>query len=146
VDIEKLKEFADFLEKRKLKKIQYKQGDFEIFLEKADEPAEPSLTQPLQKQVVIQEKELTAIQAQEKELAKWVISPMVGTFYGTPSPDQPPFVKIGDQVTEDTVVCIIEAMKVMNEVKAGVRGIIEEVLMESSRPVEFGSKLFRIKG
>ncbi len=75
----------------------------------------------------------------------FISSPMVGTFYSTPSPDQPPYVKIGDYVSEDTVVCIIEAMKVMNEVKAGVSGVVAEILVNSSDPVQFGSKLFRIE-
>lgn len=83
----------------------------------------------------------------EEPLVKetFISSPMVGTFYSTPSPDQPPYVKIGDYVSEDTVVCIIEAMKVMNEVKAGVSGVIAEILVNSSDPVQFGSKLFRIE-
>lgn len=72
-------------------------------------------------------------------------SPMVGTFYASSSPDHPPFVKIGDVVTEDTVVCIIEAMKVMNEVKAGKSGKIVEIYIENAHPVEFGTKLFKIE-
>ena len=70
---------------------------------------------------------------------------MVGTFYSSPSPDDAAFVSVGDKVTADTVVCIIEAMKVMNEVKAGVTGTVEQVMLENSHPVEFGSKLLRIK-
>lgn len=76
--------------------------------------------------------------------AKHITSPMVGTFYAAPTPDDPPFVKVGDRVEKDTVVCIVEAMKVMNEVKAGIAGIVVETLIESGNPVEFGSKLFRI--
>lgn len=74
----------------------------------------------------------------------YVTSPMVGTFYASPSPEDPPFVKVGDRVEKNTVVCIIEAMKVMNEVKSGISGVVAEVLIESSHPVEFGTKLFRI--
>ena len=74
----------------------------------------------------------------------YVTSPMVGTFYAATSPEDPPFVKPGDQVTPDTVICIVEAMKVMNEVKAGISGTVEEVLVENAHPVEFGTKLFRI--
>lgn len=74
----------------------------------------------------------------------FVTSPMVGTFYSAPSPEEPPFVKVGDRIEKTTVVCIIEAMKVMNEVKAGVAGTVAEVLVESGHPVEFGTKLFRI--
>lgn len=76
--------------------------------------------------------------------AVFVTSPMVGTFYLTPSPDDPSFVKIGDKVDKNTVVCIVEAMKVMNEVKAGVAGTVAEILVENGHPVEFGTKLFRI--
>ena len=75
---------------------------------------------------------------------KFITSPMVGTFYSAPSPDHPTFVRVGDRVEESTVVCIIEAMKVMNEVKAGVSGTVAEVCLESGHPVEFGTKLFRI--
>ncbi|MBS4168828.1 Biotin carboxyl carrier protein of acetyl-CoA carboxylase [Parachlamydia sp. AcF125] len=74
----------------------------------------------------------------------YVKSPMVGTFYSSPAPDEPTFVKKGDVITKDTVVCIIEAMKVMNEVKAGVEGIVVEVLVTNGQPVEFGTKLIEI--
>lgn len=83
---------------------------------------------------------------QEKEVqGTFITSPMVGTFYHSPSPEEPPFVKVGDKVNEDTVVCIVEAMKVMNEVKAGVAGVVKEVLVENSHPVEFGTSLYRIE-
>lgn len=89
---------------------------------------------------------LTAPSIEQKEDIHgiFVISPMVGTFYTTPSPDDPSFVKVGDKVEKNTVVCIVEAMKVMNEVKAGVTGTIAEILVENGHPVEFGTKLFRI--
>lgn len=82
---------------------------------------------------------------EEKEVFHVVTSPMVGTFYTTPSPEDPPFVRVGDKIDKNTVVCIIEAMKVMNEVKAGVDGTIVEVLVENGHPVEFGTKLYRVK-
>ena len=74
-----------------------------------------------------------------------ILSPMVGTFYRSASPDVPPFVDVGKTVTEDTVVCIIEAMKVMNEIKAETGGIIAEVLAENGKPVQFGQVLFRVR-
>lgn len=74
----------------------------------------------------------------------YVTSPMVGTFYSAPSPEDSPFVKPGDKVEKNSVVCIIEAMKVMNEIKANVAGTVAEVLVETGQPVEFGTKLFRI--
>ncbi len=70
---------------------------------------------------------------------------MVGTFYLSPSPDSPPYVTVGQEVQEDTVVCIIEAMKVMNEIKAETRGVIVEVLAQNGKPVEFGKPLFAVR-
>lgn len=72
-------------------------------------------------------------------------SPMVGTFYRSPSPEAAPFVEVGTAVNEETVVCIIEAMKVMNEIKAEVKGVITEVLVENAKAVEFGQPLFRVR-
>jgi len=74
-----------------------------------------------------------------------IVSPMVGTFYLSPSPDLPPYVSVGQEVQEDTVVCIIEAMKVMNEIKAETRGIIVEVLAQNGKAVEFGKPLFTVR-
>ena len=75
---------------------------------------------------------------------RYITSPMVGTFYASPSPDHASFVKAGDVVNEGSVVCIIEAMKVMNEIKATMSGTIAEICVENGHPVEFGTKLFRI--
>ena len=74
-----------------------------------------------------------------------ITSPMVGTFYSAPSPDSPPYVTVGQDVSEDTVVCLMEAMKVMNEIKAEVRGVITEILIDNAKPVEFGQPIFRIR-
>ena len=74
-----------------------------------------------------------------------IVSPMVGTFYLSPSPDSPAYVTVGQEVQEDTVVCIIEAMKVMNEIKAETRGIIVEILAQNGKPVEFGKPLFAVR-
>ena len=76
---------------------------------------------------------------------KHIVSPMVGTFYRAASPDAPPYVEIGQEVDPETVVCIIEAMKVMNEIKADVTGIVTEILAENAKPVEFGQKLFAVR-
>ena len=72
-------------------------------------------------------------------------SPMVGTFYWAPSPDSDPYVASGDSIGEETVVCIVEAMKVMNEIKADCAGTIIEVCVQNAQPVEFGQVLFRVK-
>lgn len=87
---------------------------------------------------------LVAAEAPQSESAVYITSPMVGTFYAANSPEDPTFIKVGDKVDKNTIVCIIEAMKVMNEVKAGIAGTVVEILMDNGHPVEFGSKLFRI--
>jgi acetyl-CoA carboxylase biotin carboxyl carrier protein len=75
---------------------------------------------------------------------KEITSPMVGTFYSSPSPDAPAFVEVGKTVNADTVVCIIEAMKVMNEIKAEISGKVVEIVAENGKPVQFGQVLFRV--
>lgn len=76
---------------------------------------------------------------------KTITSPMVGTFYRAPAPDAPPFVEVGDRVKEDTTLCIIEAMKLMNEIKAEVRGKVAKILVENGVPVEYNQPLFLIE-
>ena len=72
-------------------------------------------------------------------------SPMIGTFYRAPSPEAANYVELGSEVNPDTVVCIIEAMKVMNEIKAEVKGVLTQVLVENAKPVEFGQPMFKIR-
>lgn len=72
-------------------------------------------------------------------------SPMIGTFYRSPSPEAAPYAEVGTEVSSETVVCIIEAMKVMNEIKAEVKGVVTQVLAENGKPVEFGQPLFKVR-
>ena len=72
-------------------------------------------------------------------------SPMIGTFYRAPSPEAAPYIEVGVEVNPDTVVCIFEAMKVMNEIKAEAKGIITQVMVENAKPVEFGQPLFKLR-
>jgi len=81
----------------------------------------------------------------EDDHRKEVISPMVGTFYRSPTPESPPFVEVGQTVEVGEVVCIVEAMKLMNEIKSEVKGKIVEVLVENAQPVEFGQTLFLVE-
>jgi acetyl-CoA carboxylase biotin carboxyl carrier protein len=74
-----------------------------------------------------------------------VKSPMIGTFYRAPSPEAASYVEIGNEISPESVVCIIEAMKVMNEIKAEVKGVITQVLVENAKPVEFGQPLFKVR-
>ena len=144
MEIEEIKALMTHLEESKLKKLVFKRGDFELHLEKEGFPvlaprravAQESLPEPAVQSEPPQTREAPA--------GTYVTSPMVGTHYSSPAPDQPSFVKVGDIVNENTVVCIIEAMKVMNEVKAGVSGTVAEILAADPQPVEFGTRLLRI--
>lgn len=157
MDLEKIKNLMAAMEERKITKLALKEkSGIELELERdpgfrvepyskpqefhnpaehvpAQEPALEEKVQPKEEEKVV-----------ETSASHHITSPMVGTFYGSPSPEDPNFVKVGDTVDEDTVVCIIEAMKVMNEVKAGVKGKVEEILVDNANPVEFGTKLFRL--
>lgn len=86
----------------------------------------------------------SAEKAEEKKFAE-IKSPIVGTFYRAPSPDAEPCVTMGQEVEEDTVVCIIEAMKVMNEIKAECKGVVRKILVDNATPVQFGQVLFQIE-
>jgi acetyl-CoA carboxylase biotin carboxyl carrier protein len=143
VKLEEIKEMITFLEKSKLNKLRLKEGDFELLLEKGFgyEYKQPIPLPTELSNSSFSKKDKT----EDLSNCKFVKSPMVGTFYKTPAPDKPSFVKVGDVVSEDTVICIIEAMKVMNEVKSGVSGVIKEVLCKNTQPVEFGTKLFKIE-
>ncbi|MDX8046025.1 acetyl-CoA carboxylase biotin carboxyl carrier protein [Gracilibacillus sp. S3-1-1] len=107
--------------------------------ETAPQKAEPVKQEVATEEVAEQEVQQTANYDHE------IVSPMVGTFYSSPSPDQPAFVQVGDQVTNDSIVCIVEAMKLFNEIEADVNGTITEILVENGELVEYGQPLFRIK-
>ena len=146
VDLKDIKAIVDLMEKNGLTAFEMEKGGFRIALSKGAvagpavsyapapvaAPAAPAAVAPT---------EAAAPAASGKEIS----SPMVGTFYTSPSPESPAFVKVGQKVTPDTVVAIIEAMKVMNEIKAEVSGTITEVAAENGQPVQFGQALFRYK-
>jgi len=96
--------------------------------------------QPIQKEEVIKE-----IKEEKKENIHIIKSPLVGTFYRAPSPGAEPFVKESDFVKKGQVLCIIEAMKVMNEIESDVDGVVERILVENGKPVEYGQELFIIR-
>ena len=146
--LEEIKEIIDLLEKSKLHKLSIKRENFELHLEKEGSVVDRQYILPpaFSEQAKIEHVPSSGTSSQETEKSSdaFVTSPMVGTFYSSPSPNDPTFVKIGDIVGDDTVVCIIEAMKVMNEVKAGVKGRVKEIIGKNASPVEYGTKLFRI--
>lgn len=147
MDLKQIKELVALMEKGGVRRLAIREkSGFEIELEREEEQPKIAVSAPqhypFQAAAPLPHKE--EAMPTKKEEGKCVLSPMVGTFYAAASPDDPAFVKVGDRVDENTVVCIIEAMKVMNEVKAGMRGTVTEVLVQNAHPVEFGTKLFRI--
>ena len=146
MDLKQIEELMTAMHRSRIKRIAIKREGFEIELEREciEELYKTGALPPPPAPAEVLSEEREATQEEVSSLYE-VTSPMVGTFYSSPSPDDPLYVKVGDLVEEETVVCIIEAMKVMNEVKAGVKGTVAELLVKNGEPVEFGTKIFRIK-
>jgi acetyl-CoA carboxylase biotin carboxyl carrier protein len=146
VDLKEIKALIDLMKKNGLTAFEMEKDGFRIALAKEGAYA-PAMTYAAPAPVASAPAPAPAAAAEAKPAVsgKEITSPMVGTFYTSPSPESPSFVSVGQTVTPDTVVCIIEAMKVMNEIKAEVSGVITEVAAENGQPVQFGQALFRIK-
>jgi len=151
MDIGKIKQLIELLEKSDLHKLVVKEKNgIEIHLEKPGVNApQPVHYAPAPMPAPAPAKAASSAEApaapKEEKSGDFIKSPMVGTFYASSSPGAKPFVNIGDRIKEDTVICIVEAMKVMNEVKAGVAGVIKEILLEDGAPVEFGTNIVRVE-
>ena len=149
MDLKDIKAIIDLMQKNGLTAFEMEKGGFRIALSKGAVagPAVSYAPAPVAAApaAVAQAPAAAADPATPAASGKEIPSPMVGTFYSAPSPESPPFVKVGQKITPDTVVAIIEAMKVMNEIKAEVSGTITEVAAENGQPVQFGQALFRYK-
>jgi acetyl-CoA carboxylase biotin carboxyl carrier protein len=149
-DIKDIKAIIDLMKKNDLSVFEIEKDGFRLKLQKGPSDqtpaAMPSATAgPSKAATTASETVPASPKAIESIPLTEIVSPMVGTFYRSGSPDGPPFVDVGKTVTEETVVCIIEAMKVMNEIKAETSGVIAEVVAENGRPVQFGQVLFRVR-
>ncbi|MFL2437115.1 MAG: acetyl-CoA carboxylase biotin carboxyl carrier protein [Verrucomicrobiales bacterium] len=138
IDLTKIKDLIKLMEDHDLTAFELEDSGFKVRLEKGGTPEQVIAAAP---PVAVEEKGPEKIVAEETEE---ISAPMVGTFYKSPSPDADAFVKVGDAVDEGTVVCIIEAMKVMNQIKAEKSGVIQRILVDDASPVEFGQGLFVI--
>lgn len=142
IDLDKVRELIAMLEESTLTELEIKTEDQRVRLSKAGPSfapvaaaapaAAPSATVPTGSEPAADE-------------GTFVTSPFVGTFYRSPSPDSEPFVKVGDQVSPGQTLCIVEAMKLMNEIESEIEGKIVEILVENGKPVEFGDRLFRVE-
>lgn len=156
MDLKEIKSIIDLMKKNSLSEFELEEKDFKIKLKRPIGAAAAPISNSL-----LDDPELTAYAPLARPAAPTpavnspasattngdaeIKSPMIGTFYRTPSPDAAPYVEVGSEVGPDTVVCIIEAMKVMNEIKAETRGIITALVAENAKPVEFGQPLFKIR-
>jgi acetyl-CoA carboxylase biotin carboxyl carrier protein len=151
VDLKDIKAIIDLMKKNSLTEFELERQDFKIKLKRGgngapayDEPAH--LTYPAVP-ASLPPPAATAVRLAEPPSAGGleIKSPMIGTFYRSASPEAAPYVEVGAEVGPDTVVCIIEAMKVMNEIKAEVRGVLTQICVDNARPVEFGQVLFKVR-
>ncbi len=153
MDIDKIRELVEMMEANGLTEMKIIDGEDKVELKRgsteavqyAPMPAAPVYSQPAAAPAAASAPAAPAAEASANTNFQEVKSPIVGTFYTSPAPDAAPFVKVGDQVTADTVVCIVEAMKVMNEVKAEVSGTIKKIMVENAQAVEFGQVMFLVE-
>ena len=152
MDLKDIKAIIDLMKKNSISEFELEKQDFKIRLKRGGlgsvvteepvpavgYPALPAVAQPAPGGAPGSPASTAPAEAEVK-------SPMIGTFYRAPSPESAPYVDIGTEVGPETVVCIIEAMKVMNEIKAEVRGVITQILVENAKPVEFGQALFKVR-
>ena len=150
MDLKDIKAIIDLMKKNDLSVFEMEKDGFRLKLQKGlgDQPIVSTTMAPTLIPAAVPNAPAAAGAAPasaESASTKDIVSPMVGTFYRAGSPDASPFVDVGTKVNEDTVVCIIEAMNVMNEIKAETSGVIAEVVAENSKPVQFGQVLFRVR-
>jgi acetyl-CoA carboxylase biotin carboxyl carrier protein len=151
VDIKDIKAIIDLMKKNSVTEFELEKEEFKIKLKRGNTGGSPMVFEEAQTLSYAPQPTIAAPAATTPAVAvatsseQDIKSPMIGTFYRTPSPESANYVEVGTEVNPDTVVCIIEAMKVMNEIKAEAKGVITQILVESAKPVEFGQPLFKIR-
>ncbi len=153
MDLKDIKAIIDLMKKNSIAEFELERQDFKIRLKRGANPvvqyeevASPVNLAPLP--VAVAAPSAASLPPPPAPVATGEIeikSPMIGTFYRAPSPESAPYVEVGSEVNPDTVVCIIEAMKVMNEIKAEARGMVTQILVENAKPVEFGQPMFKVR-
>jgi len=153
VDLKDIKAIIDLMRKNSISEFELEKEGFKIRLKRGangvsvptqfDDPGQTPMLIPVAAPANLlgTVSGTAAVPSRDQDIK----SPMIGTFYRAPSPESAPYVDIGAEVGPETVVCIIEAMKVMNEIKAEVKGVISQVLVENGKPVEYGQPLFKVR-
>ena len=145
MDLSRLKELIDLMNRHQLEELEFEDEHSRVRLRKRGEKIKEVVTVPAASSAPIAAASTQGAESETVvEEGTIIKSPMVGTFYRAPNPDAEPFVEVGDRFEEGQVLCIIEAMKVMNEIKAEQSGTIEEIYPASAESLEYGQPLFRI--
>lgn len=148
MEMKDIKQIVELMKEHDLSKFELEEEDFRIALARGFEQpvsvAAPAVQAPAPVAPAPSAAAAAAPADVDDGLAE-ITSPIVGTFYRSSSPDSDPFVAVGQAVDKDTVVCIVEAMKVMNEIKADCKGVIEKILVDNASPVMFGQALFKVR-
>lgn len=148
MDLEKIEGLVKIIENSSLTEFTLKEGDLKITMSKLEHPPVVAPGAPMMPSMPLPGAPLGAApeaEAEKEDEKLFITSPIVGTFYSAPAPDAPAFVKVGDQVKNGQTVCILEAMKLMNEIQAEYDCEIEAVLVSNEQKVEYGQPLFRVK-
>lgn len=155
LDLKQIKQIIDLMKRSELTEFEFEEEGFKIRAKRGAVAVHPSQLVAPPSSVTLPNPEVNMVQggmqnrpepsAADEAGIGYVKSPMVGTFYRSPSPENPPFIEKGAKVEDKTVVCIIEAMKIMNEIQAESKGTVLEILVENGQPVEYGQRLFKIK-
>jgi len=147
IDYKEIKKLIDFMEEKNLSQFELEVEGFKIKFCKNQQPVFPTGSE----QQIISSPEndgssaLTSDQQEEKDNRHFIFSPMVGTFFRSPDPSSPPFADIGESVKKNQTLCIVEAMKLMNEIESDVDGTVDEIFVENGKPIEYGQRLFAVK-
>ena len=145
MDLEKIEGLVKIIENSSLTQFTIKDGDLKITMSKLDHPPVVAAGAPMMAAPAAAPVNVELSKDDEEEEQLFITSPIVGTFYSAPAPDAPAFVKVGDQVKNGQTVCILEAMKLMNEIQSDFDCEIEAVLVSNEQKVEYGQPLFRVK-
>ena len=150
MDIKEIKELLELIQATGIDEFEMEKSGVRLHIRNSPTPpAPPPVLSAVQTQAVAPERQEDSAPAEtmdEVDEKLFVFTaPIVGTFYITPKPDAEPFVQVGDKVGKSTVLCIIEAMKIFNQIESDIAGEVEEILVENGQPVEFGEPLFKIR-
>lgn len=144
MNVEQIVELIQAVSASSVGELNYEEGGVKLSLKKEKNKVKTE-TETAPFTVVPQEMAVKETATESEKEGSYITSPLVGTFYAAPSENGEPFVQVGDQVQEGTVLGIVEAMKLMNEIESEVHGVIEKILVENGEPVEYGQPLFLVK-